>query len=261
MKETKPISNTDSPGIPWILLTLGALFFWIVLGFAPAFIFNVICDWGLIDQESLQYIGQIGDNFGAANALFSAFAFLAVAITLRQQQHALKLQHHELELTRKELKDSADAQQEMAKHQNNALILQAITPIIQEFDSPNMTKANMLLKEVGRKYGTARMHIFAEKYADIKNKLNSDYYHFSQDNLLIGPYKYFDIESSIHIYKCNIKKIYDLHNMYIISTDIARLVINEDHAMVFDTIIRNIENYSTTPYDMKIFDFILHLHE
>lgn len=56
--------------------------------------------------------GQFGDMFGAANALFSGFAFLGIIYTIYLQRKELNLQKEELRLTRDELARSARAQEE-----------------------------------------------------------------------------------------------------------------------------------------------------
>jgi cation transport regulator ChaC len=55
--------------------------------------------------------GQLGDTFGAVNALFSGLAFAGVIYTIHLQRHELSLQRRELELTRQELKRTAEAQE------------------------------------------------------------------------------------------------------------------------------------------------------
>lgn len=55
--------------------------------------------------------GQYGDSFGAANALFSALAFVALIIAILLQKRELELQREELQDTRKQLADSARAQE------------------------------------------------------------------------------------------------------------------------------------------------------
>src|SRR3989304_3219160 len=119
-------SEATNPPIPWRTLILLGIAVWLVFGAVPLFV-----DWlGVIDGGKLPRLGTIGDMFGAANALFSGFAFIAVAITLRQQQYSLFLQHRELELTRRELKESADAQQEIARLQSRAISLQVVLPLM-----------------------------------------------------------------------------------------------------------------------------------
>ena len=69
-------------------------------------------DYLLLDFETK---GQFGDMFGAANALFSGFAFLGIIYTIYLQRNELALQREELRLTRDELKRSAAAQENSEK--------------------------------------------------------------------------------------------------------------------------------------------------
>ena len=52
--------------------------------------------------------GQIGDMFGAVNALFSGLAFAGIIYTILLQREELREQRHELELTRLEFKQQND---------------------------------------------------------------------------------------------------------------------------------------------------------
>lgn len=61
--------------------------------------------------------GEVGDTFGAVNALFSGLAFAGVIFAILLQRSELKLQRHELELTRLELA----GQKEQLKAQNDTL--------------------------------------------------------------------------------------------------------------------------------------------
>ncbi len=56
--------------------------------------------------------GQIGDQFGAVNALFSGLAFAGIIYTIFLQRTELGLQREELAATREELKRTAKAQEE-----------------------------------------------------------------------------------------------------------------------------------------------------
>jgi len=54
-----------------------------------------VFEWLDIPWKS-EFLGQLGDTFGALNALFSAFAFLAVLFTLKQQQDDLSRQQAQI---------------------------------------------------------------------------------------------------------------------------------------------------------------------
>jgi hypothetical protein len=63
---------------------------------------NLILYFVLIDDEP----GQLGDVFGAANALFSGLALAGIVITLFMQRYEIKLQQKELTLQREELTET-----------------------------------------------------------------------------------------------------------------------------------------------------------
>ncbi len=68
--------------------------------------------WQVAD---LAHSGQVGDTFGAVNALFSGLAFAGVIYAILLQKQELQLQRRELEETRTELARSARAQEESQK--------------------------------------------------------------------------------------------------------------------------------------------------
>jgi len=111
MKEIwKDVSSKSS--VLFVLLLIVVLLLWVLY-------------WYLIGD--LQYPveakdrGLFGDMFGAFNALFAAFAFAAIILTIHLQSKELKLQRQELEQTRKELKGQKDqlkAQNDTWRQQN-----------------------------------------------------------------------------------------------------------------------------------------------
>lgn len=58
---------------------------------------------------------QFGDMFGALNSLFSAFAFVAIVVTLFLQRKDLELQREQLSIARRELLAFTEAQQSAAE--------------------------------------------------------------------------------------------------------------------------------------------------
>jgi hypothetical protein len=59
--------------------------------------------------------GNLGDSYGAPNALFSGLAFVGVIVTLLMQREELRLQRRELRLTRRELQRSALSQESLKR--------------------------------------------------------------------------------------------------------------------------------------------------
>jgi hypothetical protein len=84
---------------------------WICIVSALVFILWVgIPYWIHSRHPDWQNSGQIGDTFGAVNALFSSLAFALLIFTALMQREELELQREELKLTREEIKKSAEAQ-------------------------------------------------------------------------------------------------------------------------------------------------------
>ncbi len=71
--------------------------------------------------------GQIGDMFGAVNALFSGLAFAGVITALFLQRKELSLQREELGLTRDQFERAAEAQERLAKIQEYGALFDVYT--------------------------------------------------------------------------------------------------------------------------------------
>lgn len=74
-----------------------------------------------LSVSSWEQSAQVGDTFGAVNALFSSLALLGVILTVWLQRQELKLQRQELVETRMELRRSAKAQEESAQALENQI--------------------------------------------------------------------------------------------------------------------------------------------
>ena len=75
----------------WALLIAGL---WLLVPTAQFFWFS---------ESDQTNSGLIGDSFGSVNALFSAFAFAGVIVTIWMQSDELRLQRDELRMTRDEM--------------------------------------------------------------------------------------------------------------------------------------------------------------
>lgn len=226
MDKSHQDKETKSPAVPWLALVLVGPLLWLTFGSVP-----VLIHWlGVLDEEKLQYLGAIGDTFGAANALFSGLAFIAVAITLRQQQHALFLQHRELELTRQELRDSADAQKEIARHQNNAISLQVILPLMNEVGTEEMRIARIRISDFKRRYGEDGG--FVGHYSALLEKRRSQVitYHEAEELELIDGVR--------RRFVFTFHKMHRLWQTGVIDNDIVRVVIGPDSA---DLLLETVE--------------------
>lgn len=79
-------------------------------------------------EESYEAWGQVGDSFGAVNALFSGLALGGVVVAILLQGRELRLQREELRLQRRDLKDTREElkrQADAAESQREATLLSA----------------------------------------------------------------------------------------------------------------------------------------
>lgn len=72
----------------------------------------------IVHNADWEQLAQLGDMYGAPNALFSGLAFAGVIFAIHLQREDLDLQRKELELTRIELAQTADSQLALARFQN-----------------------------------------------------------------------------------------------------------------------------------------------
>lgn len=70
-----------------------------VVAFAP-----IVISWWQSYVGTAGTLGEFGDQFGAANALFAGLAFAGVIVAMRMQSKELELQREELEDTREVMK-------------------------------------------------------------------------------------------------------------------------------------------------------------
>lgn len=133
--------------IPWFRISILALTIWVIFGLVPVGL--AFIEW--ITHEQLQYFSPFGDMFGAANAFFSGFALIAVLVSIQMQTESLATQKEELELTRAELKESTQAQQDMARQQKQAIALQVVMPIMDEIGSEEFRQASITLVALERR--------------------------------------------------------------------------------------------------------------
>jgi len=87
-----------------------------------------------------QTFAELGDSFGALNALFSGFAFIGVVI-------AIFLQQQELKETRIELANAAKAQQEQVSNQITSSKLQALSTLLEYYNQNNKTRTDIIAQK------------------------------------------------------------------------------------------------------------------
>lgn len=95
---------------------------WLFIGVILVFILNALLFFLFKDS-----CGSFGDQFGAANALFSGLAFAGLIVTILLQRNDLRLQRKDLKMQRKELQITnlqLEGQKEQLEEQNKTLKIQ-----------------------------------------------------------------------------------------------------------------------------------------
>lgn len=95
---------------------------WLFIGVILVFILNALLFFLFKDS-----CGTFGDQFGAANALFSGLAFAGLIVTILLQRKDLRLQRKDLKMQRKELQITnlqLEGQKEQLEEQNKILRIQ-----------------------------------------------------------------------------------------------------------------------------------------
>lgn len=134
-------------------------FFWgiaffiifIILG-SPFFALALNGLTNLFNEEDLKSLAAYGDSFGGLNALFSGLAFAGLIWTIILQRNELSLQRLELSETRKELKKSAEAQEDLTK-------IEAIGRIIENLRHSIFENEEKLAKLKKQKESIKRIHL------------------------------------------------------------------------------------------------------
>lgn len=122
---------------------------------------------------------EIGDSFGAVNALFSGLALAGIILTILMQRVELKLQRKELELTRKEM--------ELTRGE---FVSQNYTMKLQQFENTFFQMLSMFYENKGKlKYTKmTSTYIGSEIFHVYSNNLNSKIRSTAEDNLNIEYY-------------------------------------------------------------------------
>lgn len=225
----------------WVLVFILALCFSLLLGLTPYAIYH-FGFIGLAEQNAIKLVEPVGGMFGPAGAIFSGFALIAVIKSIQQQGKALRIQAEELELTRKEIGESTEAQQEMAKHQKNAISLQVIMPFMNEISSTEMRKAIITLSKFGKKDN------FDEIYFNLlqKNK---------EDLLQEGELEVFELlDNSRRKFVGLFHKMQRLSATGVVDNEIVRVVLGPDSCWILLNVVEPLDakirkNYSTLTFD------------
>lgn len=104
--------------LKYFMLGLGIFLIWLV---SPFIISSINDDWGVR--------GQIGDSYGALNALFSGLAFAGLIVTILLQREDLKIQGKTLKLQIVEQQKQAAETERMAdelESQKNLMLSQRV---------------------------------------------------------------------------------------------------------------------------------------
>ena len=224
--------------ISWLWVCLLAIFLWASFGSIP----YMLDAYGIIDNAQIKRISPFGGIFGAAEAFFSGFALIAVIISIQQQREALALQAHELKLATQEMKTSADAQTEMARHQKNAISLEVIMPCMNELASEEMRQAIISLSSL------YTVPDFAVTYKALLNKRKAGTLDDKENEKLEN------MDRSRRRFSGFFHKIQRLARTGVVDDKIVKVVIGPDHCWLLLNVVEPLEqqiraNYSTTTFD------------
>lgn len=184
---------------------------WMGFGLVPILI--AVVTGVKVDPQNL---GQIGDQFGAANALFSGLAMIAAICAVWQGQRMLDIQQQELRETREELKKSADAQKRLVDSQ-------VMLSIMADLRSEEMQKAVPLLLRALTDLGE-HMPDFLARVGGIRRGEHS----LVHDAEFRG-----NVNRASVVVNAFFDRIYRLHQYKIIDDDVIRLAIGESAMMAF----------------------------
>lgn len=196
--------------------------------------------------------GQFGDMFGALTALFSGLAFAGMITAVVLQTRELGLQREELSLTRDELKGSKKAQEEIAKHQRNAISLQVILPLMEEIGSDEMRQAIISIADFERKNGGENN--FDKVYKKLLEKRKSGTI-IENERIELE-----EVDSARRRFSMIFHKMYRLRKSNVVSDDIVKLVIGPDSAYLFLKVVKKLEAAIRTNFSGDLFDFAQQLY-
>lgn len=86
-----------------------------IIVIACVFLFPYLFDWILGNSVIIEQKGQIGDQYGALNALFTGVAFAGLITTIILQRKDLQLQRTDLQLQREELQLQREEMEKQSK--------------------------------------------------------------------------------------------------------------------------------------------------
>lgn len=129
----KDSGKSKSKGkIDWLVLVVAVavVLFWLIWAFGLGSYLASSLPTGGEQEKGLDSAGKFGDMFGGINALFTAFAFVAVWWTGRMQARELELQRRELRLQRRALRlqrgELADTRTVMARQTFESMFFQML---------------------------------------------------------------------------------------------------------------------------------------
>jgi hypothetical protein len=162
------------------------------------------------------------------------------------------LQREELVVTRQQLKESSDAQREMAMHQNHAISLQVILPMMEEIGSKDMRRSIIQISDFKRHHGGDVN--FVQHYALFleKRRLNT--------LSLADSTEFQDINAARRRFIMIFHKLHKLNKIGVIDDDIVKVVIGPDTADLLLETVEKLEAAIRTNYSREVYDFTRRLY-
>jgi len=196
--------------------------------------------------------GQFGDMFGALTALFSGLAFVGMITAVVLQTKELGFQREELALTRQELVGSRNAQEDIAKHQRNAISLQVILPLMDEVGGDQMRKAIIKISDFKRLNGGENK--FDKIYKELLGKRRTGKLTENERVELE------EVDSARRRFSMIFHKMYRLRKSKVVNDEIVKLVIGPDSAHLFLNVVKRLEVAISDNYNRDLFDFSRQLY-
>lgn len=232
----------------WVVLTALAFLISILFGVTPYILYTLEA-FSTDAQSRIEAVSYVGGMFGPASTIFSGLALIAIIISIQQQRDALSLQHEELELNRKELRSSAEAQQEIAEQQKKAISLEIIMPFMNEITSMDMRDAILKLIKFYRGYDN-----FDEHYDLLLKSYNSD----SLDEQSLQEFS--SIDDARRRFVGLFHKMQRLAATKVVEEEVIKVVLGPDHCWVLLTIVEPLDAKIRKNYSRNSFNFARSLY-
>lgn len=214
----------------WLLIGVFAFFLWGAFGTVPYImhLFNVI------DFPEREKVVVLGGIFSAGESFFSAFALIAVILSLQQQKVGLKMQ-----------KDEFDKTFEM---QRNTMVLQIVMPFM------DLMSSNLIRESILKLVKFTKEVDFEARFASfIRCRDQADFPEEEKEKLE-------EIDRARRHVVGIFHKMYRLAKTDVVEKELARVVIGPDSVYLLKHAIEPLERAIRDNYDKSIFSYFYGLY-